>query len=273
MNKCLGKIYALGLAAALLSGCSAAPDAQNKENVKPLPVVTATLPGNEPAPQRTPAAAAQGSTDLDYSSLDGVAGPEDELPLLDYEQAQAQCANVIGWLSVPGAGIELPVVRADDNEYYLNHNILDKQSKYGAIFMDFRNADKEQQKHIIIYGHDMKNGTMFHGLLNYKQKSFFNENRIISFNWDGTDTMWEVYLATTIPTVDGHMINYVETRFADSAAFEDYMADMAAYARTAPSSTVSDTVSISQADQVLTLTTCTYEADGSRFIVQARRVR
>ena len=69
------------------------------------------------------------------------------------------------------------------------------------------------------------------------------------------------------------MINYVETRFADNAAFESYMADMAAYARTAPSSNVSDAISIGQADQVLTLTTCTEEDDGSRVVVQARRVR
>ncbi len=109
--------------------------------------------------------------------------------------------------------------------------------------------------------------------MNFKQKSFFSENRIISFNWDGTDTMWEIYLAATIPMVDGHRINYIETRFAGNSAFEEYMADMAAYARTAPSSTVSDSIVIGQTDQVLTLTTCTSEPDGSRFVVQARRVR
>lgn len=261
----------------LLGGCSLTGNVLSPAPTDALPVVTVTLPGNDTAarPERTPAPGVDNAINsgTDYSSLDGVAEPGDVLPILTYDEARQQNRDVIGWISIPGTSIDYPVVRTDDNEFYLNHNILKEESKHGAIFMDFRNADRGQQKHIILYGHDMKNGTMFHGLLNFKQKSFFSENRIISFNWDGTDTMWEIYLAAVIPLVDGHMINYVETRFADNAAFESYMADMAAYARTAPSSNVSDAISIGQADQVLTLTTCTEEEDGSRFVVQARRVR
>ena len=277
----LNRITAAALAlaaAALLCGCSLMQGDASPTPDNTLPVVTVTLPGSittarperTPAPGRTPM---PGQDNAGSTSLDGVAEPGDVLPILTYNEAREKNRDVIGWVSIPGTSIDYPVVRTDDNEFYLSHNILKEESKHGAIFMDFRNADREQQKHIILYGHDMKNGTMFHGLLNFKQKSFFSENRIISFNWDGTDTIWEIYLAAVIPLVDGHMINYVETRFADNAAFESYMADMAAYARTAPSSNVSDTVSVGQADQVLTLTTCTEEEDGSRFVVQARRVR
>ena len=224
----------------LLGGCSLTGNVLSPAPTDALPVVTVTLPSNDAAvrPERTPAPGVDNAINsgTDYSSLDGVAEPGDVLPILTYDEARQQNRDVIGWISIPGTSIDYPVVRTDDNEFYLNHNILKEESKHGAIFMDFRNADRGQQKHIILYGHDMKNGTMFHGLLNFKQKSFFSENRIISFNWDGTDTMWEIYLAAVIPLVDGHMINYVETRFADNAAFESYMADMAAYARTAPSS-------------------------------------
>lgn len=267
----------------LCLGCNAAQkpaetaDSGNAGNAaEHLPVVTVTLPGGNAVltPARTPSPTSEQKGEaVDYSSLDGVAEPGDVLPILTYDEAREKNSDVIGWLSVPGTGIDYPVVRTEDNEFYLNHNILKESSKHGAIFMDFRNADKSQQKHIILYGHDMKNGTMFHELMNFKQKSFFSENRIVSFNWDGTDTMWEIYLAATIPMVDGHRINYIETRFASNSAFEEYMADMAAYARTAPSSTVSDSIVIGQTDQVLTLTTCTSEPDGSRFVVQARRVR
>lgn len=265
----------LAAACALMSGCGIDMDILPSVTSSPLPVVTATLPESTTSrvPQGTPYSYSSNSQSADYSYLDGIAGQDDVLPDLTYNEAKEQNGDTIGYISVPGTGIEYPVVRGNDNEYYLSHNILDDESKYGAIFMDFRNADKNQQKHIIIYGHDMKNGTMFHGLLNFKQKSFFSENRIISFKWGETETMWEIYLACTIPTVDGHMINYTETRFSDNAAFEEYMADMVAYARTAPSSTLSDNTTVSQADQVLTLTTCTYEEDGSRFIIQARRVR
>lgn len=265
----------LAAACALMSGCGIDMEILPSVTSSPLPVVTATLPESTTSqvPQGTPYSYSSNSQSAGYSYLDGIAGQDDVLPDLTYNEAKEQNGDTIGYISVPGTGIEYPVVRGNDNEYYLSHNILGDESKYGAIFMDFRNADKNQQKHIIIYGHDMKNGTMFHGLLNFKQKSFFSENRIISFKWGETETMWEIYLACTIPTVDGHMINYTETRFNDNAAFEEYMADMVAYARTAPSSTLSDNTTVSQADQVLTLTTCTYEEDGSRFIIQARRVR
>lgn len=269
----VGAIVLVG-AAVLMSGCGMDMDILPSATDSPLPVVTATLPESTAAPvQSTPYSYSNNSQNTNYSYLDGIAGQDDVLPDLTYEEAKDKNKDTIGYISVPGTDIAYPVVRGEDNEYYLSHNILKDESKYGAIFMDFRNADKDQQKHIIIYGHDMKNGTMFHSLLNFKQKSFFSENRIISFTWGETETMWEIYLACTIPTVDGHMINYTETRFGDNAAFEEYMTDMIAYARTAPSSTLSDNVTISQADQVLTLTTCTYEQDNSRFIIQARRVR
>ena len=117
------------------------------------------------------------------------------LPILTYDEARQQNRDVIGWISIPGTSIEYPCC-AHGRQRILPACIYTKEeeSKHGAIFTDFRNADRGQQKHIILYGHDMKNGTMFHGLLNFKQKSFFAENRIISFNWDGTDTMWEIYL-------------------------------------------------------------------------------
>ena len=177
----------------LLGGCSLTGNVLPPAHTDALPVVTVTLPGNDTAarPERTPAPGVDNAINsgTDYSSLDGVAEPGDVLPILTYDEARQQNRDVIGWISIPGTSIDYPVVRTDDNEFYLNHNVLKEESKHGAIFMDFRNADRGQQKHIILYGHDMKNGTMFHGLLNFKQKSFFSENRIISFNWDGTDTM------------------------------------------------------------------------------------
>lgn len=277
-----GKNFVRLIAAALISsslfmcGCSLVSTDSEPDTTNDLPVITVTLPPKTTsAPTRTPAPTVGTAIEpnSDYSYLDGVAKPGDVLPTLTYSEAKEQNSDVIGWLTVPGTDVDYPVVRTTDNEYYLNHNILGEESKHGAVFMDFRNADADQQKHIIIYGHNMKNGTMFHSLLNFKQKSFFTENRIISFNWNGTDTMWEIYLAAVIPLVDGHMINYVETRFEDNDEFASYMTDMIAYARTAQSSVVSDSAAVSGTDQVLTLTTCTYEADGSRFVVQARRVR
>ena len=272
-------LAAMLAAALMLCSCEAkTPPPEAPAPTAELPVVTAELPGLTAAP--LPSGGAAGNEDPSaadperYKELNGIADAGDMLPIVpSYEAALGVNTDVIGWLTVPGTSIDYPVVRTVDNEFYLDHNIEQVPSKHGAVFMDFRNADASQQKHIVLYGHNMKNGTMFHDLLNFKRETFFAENRIVYFNWGGTETMWEIYVATVIPSNDNHRINYVETRFANSNAFAEYMADMTAYARTVSSARVYENTVISPSDQVLTLTTCTYETDGSRFAIQARRVK
>lgn len=237
-----------------------------------------------PTPEETPEAArptdaltetdapisATPSPGIQKEQLDGVAEPGDTLPAKrSYEEYKAINSDVIGWLTVPNTQIDYPVVRGTDNEYYLDHTVEKKESKHGAIFMDFRNADPLQQKHIIIYGHNMKNGTMFHDLGNYKQRDFFDENRTITFIWDGVETVWEVYLAYTVKPG----IYHIHTRFGTDGDFERVMNEAIEYSKTVTPSYRDESVTIRATDQVLTLSTCTYEYDDSYFAVCARRVK
>ncbi len=218
-----------------------------------------------PAPEKpTPTPAAP------TKEPNGVAEPGDLLPQKrSYEESKRVNPDVIGWLTVPNTQIDYPVVRTSDNEFYLNHNVEKEESAHGAIFMDFRNADSTQQKHLILYGHNMKNGTMFHDLNNYKQENFFNQNRIISFIWNNTQTKWEVYAAYVWKM--GGPYFYL-TRFGTDQNFADCMNDMLDYVKTIKYSVVDEDVVIKGSDQVLTLTTCTYEYDDSWFVVSARRI-
>ncbi len=229
------------------------------------PAATSGLQSNTatPAqPETTPAAPAR--------EPNGVAEPGDLLPQKrSYEENKRVNPDVIGWLTVPNTQIDYPVVRTSDNEFYLNHNVEREESAHGAVFMDYRNADSTQQKHLILYGHNMKNGTMFHDLNNYKQESFFEQNRIISFIWNNTQTKWEVYAAYVWEM--GGPYFYL-TRFGTDQNFADCMNDMLDYVKTIKYSVVDEDVVIKNSDQVLTLTTCTYEYDDSWFVVSARRI-
>ncbi len=278
------KTTALLLAAlcfALFAGCARPLGAVPTSTPLQGKVTPAPALPTPPAPRETPDVPAEHTDDPAASpgdeytpeELTGIARADDVLPTLAYEQARAINPDVIGWIAIPGTSINYPVVRGEDNEYYLGRNVERQKSRYGSVFMDFRNADAEQQRHIILYGHNMKNGTMFHDLMNYKQKDFFNSNRFIYFTWEDTQTVWEIYLATIIPYADGYTINYIATRFADDSNFVSYMADMVAYAGTVSPSLSDRTTSITATDQVLTLSTCTYEYDNSFFAVQARRIK
>jgi len=270
---CFGAALLFALCA-LSAGCDKDPAEQmNVSYSTPAPTPETTpAPVSETTP--TPAFGTQATPSptpgINTTELDGVADPGDTLPAKrSYEEYKAINQDVIGWLTVPNTQIDYPVVRGTDNEYYLNHTVEKKESKHGAIYMDFRNADPLQQKHIIIYGHNMKNGTMFHDLGNYKQRDFFDENRTISFIWDGVETVWEVYLAYTVKPG----IYHIHTRFGTDGDFARVMNEAIEYSKNVTPSYRDESVTIRETDQVLTLSTCTYEYDDSYFAVCARRVK
>lgn len=255
------KIISLVLMLLLLSGCAA-------ESPSPVTVVV-----EEPAPASALFTPAPASSEECYSvdELDGVAGASDTLPAhATYEEARSANPHVIGWLSVSGTAIDYPVLRTDNNDFYLTHDAEGSDSKYGAIFMDYRNGDPSMQRHIIIYGHNMKNGTMFHDLVNYKQQDFFDQNRLVTLLWDDMDTQWEIFCAYI---VEPDTIYPIKTAFADGQDFAACMNDIAKYANTVSPSVVDSSVTIQPSDQVLSLVTCTYEYDDSRYVVMARRIK
>ena len=248
------------LLAALFYGCSA-------HSPSPATVVIEEAA----APYNALPAAIPSAQCYSIDDLDGVAGEYDPLPMHEtYEEAYAANPHTIGWINIENTAIDYPVLRTADNEFYLTHDAEGSDSKYGAIFMDFRNAVPSMQQHIIIYGHNMKNGTMFHDLVNYKQPDFFEQNRRIYLLWDGMDTEWEVFCAYI---VEPDTIYPIQTSFDDEDAFASAMNDAIKYAGTVSPSVIDQTITIQPSDQVLSLITCTYEYDDSRYVVMARRVK
>jgi len=258
-------LLALLVAALTLYGCAAGPAAGELGGDT---IDAPELPPNATAvPVTTPAA-----TDSPYEDLptpDGIPDVHDQGQTeklsyeRDYESYAKQNSDVVGWISVPNTIIEYPVVIAKDNEYYLHYNYKKEKSKSGAIFMDYRNADFENSRHVIIYGHNMRNGTMFHELNSYKNKDFFEQNPVITLYYKGEKYEYEVFSANVV-LAD---INFIRTKFKSDDDFVDYFAEFKSYSK------FQNDVTVGPNDQVLTLSTCTYEYDDSRFIVQARRVR
>jgi len=70
-------------------------------------------------------------------------------------------SHCVGWITIPNTNINYPIVKNDDNEYYLNHNFEKSENKGGAIFMDYRLKEDFSNFNTILYGHNMKDGSMF----------------------------------------------------------------------------------------------------------------
>lgn len=115
---------------------------------------------------------------------------QEETVTVDFASLQAINPDIVAWLRIPGV-LEYPVVRGEDNSYYLNHTVQKTYNIAGSIFLDYRNERDFSDSKNIIYGHNMKDGSMFHVLRNYQDIDFFQEH-----------TNMEAYLP------DGRSLNY-----------------------------------------------------------------
>ena len=173
--------------------------------------------------------------------------------------------DVVGRITIEGIDIAYLVTQTIDNDYYLTNGYDRQKSKSGAIFLDFRcDIDQEPLKgHYILYGHNMKNGTMFHNVKKYAEEEYFHNNRIIRFDTLYDDHEWEVFSAYVTSTE----FYYIETSFDSDDEWLDFIKELQS------KSLYQTDVALSADDTVLTLSTCSYEFDGARFVVHARLVK
>ena len=98
-------------------------------------------------------------------------------PSVDFAALAEKNEDVVAWIQIPALeGLDYPVVIGEDNAYYVNHNWQKEESEEGAIFLDFRNQPDFSQPHNILYGHCMKDGTMFQPLGQWEKESFLRGN-------------------------------------------------------------------------------------------------
>lgn len=85
--------------------------------------------------------------------------------------------ETVGWLVIPGTKINYPIVQAKDNDKYLHTAFNGESSMAGSIFLDYESDPDMLGRNNIIYGHNMKNGTMFRDLIKFKDEEFFKKHR------------------------------------------------------------------------------------------------
>lgn len=182
---------------------------------------------------------------------------------IDFETLKEQNSDTVGFLKVKGTDIEFVVVQTVDNNYYLKHNFDKNNNKAGWVFADYRNDIDGTDKNIVIYGHNMLNGTMFSSLSNCLEREWQEEinNRFITFITPDETAIYEVFAVYQIEDDD----YYTQTKFTESS-FREYI-------KTALSKSEYDFDTIvNEDDQLLTLVTCG-RSNSNRVIVQAKKLK
>ena len=95
-------------------------------------------------------------------------------------------SDLTGWLSIEGMKINYPVMQCEDDEYYLHHDFYGNEDKYGCLYVRETADVNTPGTNFVIYGHNMRDGSMFGDLDFYKEEDFFKEHSVISF-----DTLYE----------------------------------------------------------------------------------
>jgi sortase B len=171
-------------------------------------------------------------------------------------------ADFVGMLLINGLGMELPFVQTTNNEKYLTTNFEGGSSSYGTVFLSCYNDRLLTDKNNVLFGHHMTNGEIFAPLLKYKDINTVAAAPVIEMDSLSGRSKWLVFAAYTCEPDYG----YINTKL-EGAQFSELLDEINSR------SIFHTNVEVSEDDQILTLSTCTYDFHDARFAVHARRLR
>lgn len=186
-------------------------------------------------------------------------------PLEQYQQLYAENPEMAGWLRIDGTVIDYPVMHTpQDPEKYLHRNFRGEESYAGTPFIDYRCT--EESDNLVIYGHNMSDGSMFHTLPDYQQKSYWQAHPVIRFDSVYDEREYEVVAAFYDRVYYTHETNFKFYNFIDATDEADYNHAVAQFKK----KSLYDTgITPQYGQQLITLVTCTYQVENGRFVVVA----
>lgn len=171
-----------------------------------------------------------------------------------------QNADVIGWIAFDNMDLSYPIMQGEDDSYYLTHTFSGETNSAGSIFMEAGNSPDFQDCHTIIYGHNMKNLSMFGQLRKFRTEEFYQENQYFTVYTQDQVYRYQIFACYDISeSGDIYTIGFAPDE--EFGAFVDEMKRRSYY----------DTgVEATKQDKIITLSTCS--ATGKRFVINAKRV-
>lgn len=245
---------ALVIAALLSAVCGCAPEAPAPVFAPEAIETPAPAPSAVPTPAPTPEPTPEPTSEPEPT-------PPHILPekLEQFADWITRNGDFTGWLTVPDTRMDYPVVYGADYVFYVENDFDKKPSQKGAVFTDYRNPPDDPGRHIILFAHHMKDGSMFGSLEKFNDLEFVREHPVFTYDTLYGTRRYQVFAVLIVP-MD---YNYYEVEFDgpdDFLAFTDHMRALSLY---------TTDLEISGTDEMITLSTCWYDFKNARFAVQA----
>ncbi len=197
---------------------------------------------------------------------------DDQGRLIYFQELLKENPDTKGWIQIPDSNIDYVVMQnATDPEYYLHRDFNKEYQKSGCVFIDKKSTIENTPKNVVIHGHNMRStNNMFHYLEFMKDLDYFKKHTTINFDTIYQTGRWKI-ISVFITNGSDHQepfFEYTKSNFRNSSEFLNFV-----YQLKIRSLYNIDSVDINENDQLVTLSTCTYELKDYRLVVVARKER
>lgn len=188
--------------------------------------------------------------------------PPVEIPI-DFAALQKENGEIYAWIKVDGTNVDYPVVQSSTDDSFYVHRGIDKEDLYaGAIYTEMQNAKDFSDPNTVLYGHNMKDGSMFASLHNFRDRDFFDQHREILIYTPEHILHYTIFAAYTYD--NRHILNSFD--FSSEKGFQDYLDQI--YEVRSMDAYTTDEPKVTAKDKIITLSTCLGSSASSRYLVQ-----
>ena len=205
-----------------------------------------------------------GITSADYPASSELEHWEEEIVPIDFSALRKVNPDIYAWITIPGTQIDYPILQKETGpqDYYLYHDVDGELSAGGSIYTENLNKKDFSDPNTVIYGHNMKDGTMFRELHRFREKDFFDRTAEIYIYTPGHRLTYQVFSA--YESDDRHILKTFD--FSVREEFVLYLEE-ALHPRSL-NVMKRDGVTVTVEDKIITLSTCIGK-DYARYLVQA----
>ena len=214
--------------------------------------------------------------EIDESKLENVEEnkereePKETEKVLKVKELRKENQDIVGWLEIENTNINYPVLQGKDNEYYMSHNYKKQKSKNGAIFLDKDYDWNIKSNNLLIYGHNLNNGTMFQELLKYEKESFYKEHQIINFITEKEEANYEIISVIKTRVYYKNEKNVFRYYFFINPKSEKEYNEFITNAK--KESLYETNKTANYGDELITLSTCSYHVKDGRVAVIGKKI-
>lgn len=180
-----------------------------------------------------------------------------EFPSVDFDALRAINPEIVGWLCCEDSPISYPVVQGRDNDYYLHHLFNGEVNGAGCLFLDAGNGGDFSDRNNVIYGHNMRDGSMFNSLAQYSDKAYYDAHPVMLLMTPTKNYRLEIFSCYVLSGWgDAWQLN-----FQSDADYNAWL--MASW----EASGTETNYQPREGDRIVTLSTCAYQFEDARYVV------